>query len=515
MRKIKKLLALLMVSTIVVTMLGACGKKENESTTDVTGSAEVTATKPAEDMTDINVMVMSLTAMGEGKNAVQDAVNAITEKEINTHVTLTYVEVGAYSQQLNLAITGNEKLDLCLLTPIPSSNFSTLVSQNQLVPLNDLLPQYAPDTVKEVGDLIKATTVKGNIYAMPTYRDLSSKAYVVARKDLLESSGQLDAFNNMKSWTDYEKILKAVTAKNNIVGIVNNDSQGSVITVGGVDVGSDNFADNKAFDTLGDLYRIISCDSNGKVYDNFETDSYKNAIARVHKWYQKGLVYKDAATSKDLGVSLLKSNVAFSTLNMGNSNVLADATQMSGHEVVVKDIVPFAINTASATMFSWGVPVCATKKEAAIKFMNLMYTNADIMNLLSWGIKGRDYVVKDGVANFPKGVTSNDVQYHSNDFLWGNSFIALPWDSTADQRVTSKANMEASQKSPFLGYSCDTTGISNELTAIQNVLSKYEPGLESGTTDNYDEFIKALKDAGVDKVIAEYQTQLDAWKAAQ
>lgn len=520
MKKFKRIYALLLVLVMTVTMLSACGKSESSKDepnngTNTAGTAAPTEPVEQEDMKEINVMAMSLGPMGEGKTEVEAAINAITEKEINTHVTLTFVEVGSYSQQLELAITGNEKVDLCLLTPIPGSSFNSLIAQNQLVALNDLLPQYAPEAVSTVGDVIKGTTVNGTIYAIPTYRDMASNAFIIARKDLLEGAGQLDSFNNMKTWSEYEAVMKAVTAKNDISGISNGDAQGTLITLGGLDTGSDNFAENFTFDTLGDQYKIIASDATGKVYDYFESESYKNSITRARKWYEEGLVYKDAATSKDTGDTLAKSNVTFSYVNMGEANVVANKTGATGHEVVVSKVAPYMLNTAATTKFCWGVPVCAKEKEAAAKFMNLMFTNAEVVNLLIYGIEGRDYVVKDGVANFPEGVTSETAKYHSNDFLWGNSFIAYPWASTANEREEAKAIMDATPVSPFLGFTCDTSKVSNELTAIQNVVSEYEPGLESGTTDNYDEFVKKLKDAGIDKVVAEYQAQLDAWKAAK
>ncbi len=519
MGKFKKIMALFMVMILAAAMLGACGKSESNDTTgnvaNTNDNATVTDVAENEDMAEINVMVMSLGPMGDGKNAVEDAVNTITEKEINTHVTLTYVEVGSYAQQLSLAITGNEKVDLCLLTPIPTASFNTLVAQNQLVPLNDLLTQYAPETLGVIGELVKGTTVNGNTYALPVYRDLSSYGYITARKDLVEAAGQLDSFNNMKTWTDFENIMKAVTAKNDIAGISNGDTAGNVMILGGADFSSDNFAENYTFDTLGDSSKVIYCDENGKVMNLFETTAYKQMIDRVRQWYQEDLVYKDAPTSKETADSLLKSNVTFSNVCMGETNIAANKSALVGHEMIVKQVTPFMLNTAATTKFAWGVPVCAKEQEAAVKFLNLMYTNKDIMNTLCWGIEGRDYVVTDGVANFPEGVTMDNAAYHSSDFLWGNSFIAYPWDSAADEREVSKANTDSMPVSPFLGFSCDTSNISNELTAISNVVSEYAPGLESGTTDNYDEFIKKLKDVGVDKLVAEYQTQLDAWRDAQ
>ena len=56
----------------------------------------------------------------------------------------------------------------------------------------------------------------------------------------------------------------------------------------------------------------------------------------------------------------------------------------------------------------------------------------------------------------------------------------------------------------------------NETTACSNVVKQYAYGLEVGAVDidTVLEFQQALKDAGIDKIIAEKQTQLDgimAW----
>ena len=58
--------------------------------------------------------------------------------------------------------------------------------------------------------------------------------------------------------------------------------------------------------------------------------------------------------------------------------------------------------------------------------------------------------------------------------------------------------------------------MTNEITQLDNVCSKYQAGLETGTLDPEQylpEFVSALKDAGLDKVIAEKQAQLDAFLA--
>ena len=58
----------------------------------------------------------------------------------------------------------------------------------------------------------------------------------------------------------------------------------------------------------------------------------------------------------------------------------------------------------------------------------------------------------------------------------------------------------------------------NEITACNNVKTKYENALNTGSLDPataLPKMIQELKDAGVDTVIAEKQAQVDAWMASK
>lgn len=65
---------------------------------------------------------------------------------------------------------------------------------------------------------------------------------------------------------------------------------------------------------------------------------------------------------------------------------------------------------------------------AACKFLNLLYTDKYVDNLLIYGEEGVDYQLnEDGFAVPPEGFESlNDVAYTNNQnyYLWGNKWIA-------------------------------------------------------------------------------------------
>ena len=175
-------------------------------------------------------------------------------------------------------------------------------------------------------------------------------------------------------------------------------------------------------------------------------------------------------------------------------------------------ILTLPITTSSCTKFTWAVPNSSQAPEAALTFLSMMYTDSRINDLLAWRIEGRDYFIEDGVAKYPDGMT--EVPYHSADYITGNQFITTPWEGTEEGiREKALAEMEEAEVSPYLGFTCDTEAITNEIAAITNVSAEYEPQVNSGIVDvsTLDEYIEKLKDANVQKVIDEYQSQLDAW----
>ena len=149
-------------------------------------------------------------------------------------------------------------------------------------------------------------------------------------------------------------------------------------------------------------------------------------------------------------------------------------------------------------------------------FLNLMFTDEEICNLLAWGIEGRDYVVKDGQAAYPDGVT--EAPYHASDFLFGNQFLTLPWyGEGADFRQICMDVEAAGTISPYMGFAADTTAVTNEISALTNVIMEFQAQIGSGAASPviYEEFLNKLDANGIDKVVALYQEQLDAWLKAQ
>lgn len=525
----KKLLAVLLTGVMAMSMLAGCGNSEEteaESTkasekasTEVSSAASEEADTEEEEgdgeITDITFYMADIAGIGNESAAhVEEALNAITEEKIGVHVDLNLIEAGDYLTQVNLAITSNDKMDMCMIMPMAGSGMSAMVANNQLLALNDYLDEYGQGIKDTMGEYLEAGKVGDNYYEIPTFRLYSSNLAIVMRKDILEELNMVEKAENMTTWAEFEEILAAVADNYDIAPI--GGSKGAVFVNDVVYMCGDNLSDAVTFDTLGAESFFISTDDNGNVYSLTSTDEFKNAQARVKKWWDNGWVYKDNPTTNEQNTSLMKQNLVFSVTNTVELGAEASWLANTGYEVVIREIVPNSVTNMHVGKFGAAIPVTAEEPEAAMKFMNLMYTDADVMNLLDWGVEGTDYVMKDGEADYPDGVSADTVSYHNKDFLMGNYFLAAPWAGNgygSDFRNVAMAELKKAPVSPYLGFNADTSELTNEIAAITNVLNEYINNIRSGAFDDamYDEFQNALNEAGMQKVVDSYQQQLNEW----
>lgn len=535
----RKFFSVVLSAAMVAALLGGCGNSESgtgtagdepasgdtsagESTGDASGDASGEDVSD-EDVAEINMVILCTSAIPNGLQDVEDAINKITESEINVHVNMELIESGSYEQQVGLKMSSSETTDLLLTMPMGSASFNNMASQNQFMDIGELLEEYGQGILDTVGELIEGTTVNGKVFGVTTYRTLVSSEYIVMRTDVLENLGLLEKAQNMTSLSEYEEILEAVKNSEEygtLAGIVSSDGAGTCLALAGGYLGIDDFSEAGVYDQLGDLNKIIAINPDGSddtIQNNFATEQYRAMFEKMHDWYEKGYVYKDVTTNKEQAEQLVKSNVAFSYFSQSEIGVEASKSAACGYDMTCVKIITLPISTSSCTKFVWGVPQSSAEPEAAVKFLNMMYTDSRIANLLAWGIEGTHYQVKDGVAYYMDGEDANNCAYHTADFLYGNQFLVLPWEGqSADFRELAQEEMDSAVRSKYLGFSCDTTGIQNEITSISNVLDEFLPAIDGGVSEPevYDEFLAKLESSGAQVIVDEYQKQLDEWLAA-
>ena len=195
---------------------------------------------------------------------------------------------------------------------------------------------------------------------------------------------------------------------------------------------------------------------------------------------------------------------------------------MANKTIEMKRLVPYYFDTSAVNAVVWMISSTTKVPEASMKFLNLVYSDADVLNMILWGIEGEDYVkVDDHHVRYPDGKTADTVGYTAAlcSGLMGSESLqyqaeGLNW---ADIEFKLRENKET-KRSPYFGFIFDPQNVKTELSTINNVKNQYLPGLISGALD-LDEtlplFIRDLNAAGAQTVIEEKQRQLDQWLSEQ
>ena len=152
--------------------------------------------------------------------------------------------------------------------------------------------------------------------------------------------------------------------------------------------------------------------------------------------------------------------------------------------------------------------------------MNMLYTNADIYNLICYGVEGEHYNLDaNGQMVFPEGMDATTSPYYPNCYNFvGNTILGNTWVGTdPNTPAMEEAAILTSISSPLLGFVFDKTPVADQFARIGTIAhDEYGPFVFTGAASDaqYEEFIDKLYENGLAEVMAEIQRQIDAWVAA-
>ena len=518
--KFRKIAALFMAAAVMTCALPATYAFAEEEEEEVVDGEE----EGEEETAEIKVALMCFAPMDSTiTDPVEEALNEMLLEKINVQADFTWYDAATYGTQVPMAIQSGEQLDLIMFTPVPGASYQSYMNQNQLLPITEYVEEYGDNIKAALGDYLEATTKDGEIYGVGNLMSLYGGEGIVMRKDILDELGLTEKAQNMTTFTEYQEILTAVVeAHPELKGITNSDAEGSTLTPQPFRNPGDSFEEAEWVDTLGDSFQYVYGDPETNEVKCYFDESWLASVKRVKEMYDAGLIYKDAATAQDYADTLIKNGVGFSEVKTVESGAEAAAAASCGHEMIINRVVKTKVATGAFQKFGFAVPVTAEEPEAAVKLINLLNGDSDVQNTITWGVEGVHWVrTEANTAAYPEGVTAETVGYHTGDFLYGNTMTVLPWDGEGSDTIRERqmAENEEVEKSPFLGFAVDSEPVSTTIAACKNVIDQYKPMLSSGAVEDVDaayaEFMEALTAAGMDEVVAEYQSQLDAWLAAK
>ena len=441
---------------------------------------------------------------------VEDAINAITRDRIGVEVDLMPIAIWDYGSQVSLELQSGEKIDVFeSLGDFPNS-----VATGMAYDITDIAPENAAESMDLFSEeWLAACTVDGRLYGFPTYKPIALTPMVVYRRDIAEELG-LD-MSRVNSPYDLLGIFRAVEAaypEMTPMAAVSGGDLGLVRTIPQMDYLGDSFV-NPMGVLLGPELEVVNL---------YDTEEFANIVGLARTFYNEGLVMRDAATTSSTAAELMASGNYFcyvASYSYPEADTAASLEpQCGGYPLGAKMIGDAYLSTADINMLTWMVSANSDVPEAALRFLNLTMTDQQIVNLLIYGIEGRDYVLTDqGTARYPDGNDASTVPYTAqlSCGTLGNFFNMYPMLGTDPASLVWELDQNINAAtSPAMGFTFDSSGTRTEYTAVVNVIQQYLPGLSCGSLDpatGIPEFLDRLDQAGLPTIIQAKQTQLDAW----
>lgn len=502
----KRLFALAMAACMTAGLLSGCkssdGGSSNTSGSTGSGDGDATASNDSEESVELKMIMISMGLNIEDADKVEAAINEYIEPLVHATLDIEWLDMGDYMNQLNLKLTSGEEIDIL---PTFGAMTSMWYAQDALMPITDLVQNYGQGIVDAVGEeYLKAGYINGELYAIPCVQSFAQEHVLYYKEDIAKQYN-ID-FSNVKTLNDLTNIFAQLhEADPELTLIVSNDPTSTMLT------GWD-------WDKLGDEYGVLMGKADTlDVVNLFETDEYKELVTLMHQWYEAGYIQTDASTTTENMGTLLSAKNTFGTIGQAAPGDIEEQSTACGYELGYIPLTEPLSTTSTVNNIVMTVPSTAVNPEKAIEVIDLLYTDTNVINMLYYGIEGEHYQVIDetnGKVDYLDGQDMMTCKY-VNKLRIGNELIAYLEASQPDNLSDEvKQFNEEANKSKALGFSYDSSGVANQLAALDTVCAKYRRGLECGSLNPETElpkFIEELKKAGIDDVIAVKQEQLNTW----
>ncbi len=266
----------------------------------------------------------------------------------------------------------------------------------------------------------------------------------------------------------------------------------------------------------------------------FKSKEFKEYCAKLQEWYAEGYMKADyVGGNYGMGDSAAK-KLGYHPIALAGQSFVPNFYQLRsdpkqyGYENleffgVNKSTEEFYIGYSYAAGLTCVGVNCVSPKDA-LRVIEMLYTDAELQNLLVYGIEGEHYDKnEDGTIytyHYSSGQANASSPYGLRKFTVGNS--ALTWiNQSFDQEMYDWAFKDLATKgipSKLIGWAPDTGKVQGQLNSINSVLKEYSR-LAQNKLDNweevYDEFIGKLEAAGYDKVMEHLQGQIDEFLASK
>lgn len=548
MKTWQKLLALLLAVMMVLGM-AACAKQATDDTTpaetpDTSDTPAATeeptpAEEPAEEKEPV---VLEWYYRGNGQQKDTDEVEAAVNELLKQYPGLEHVSINIncfpssdYAQQVALSQASGLQMDIVNSVNL---DFYKEVANGTWMPMEDYISDELKNALPEW--LWEMGTVDGHIYMVPNYQNAFNTQYLIFPKAYMDKYGNYDEMKAILQDESKSLAEKADCLEAYVKAVAEGEGQAKYCAELAManDSGSMGFGFTTPFDNLGN--RFIVEDGSGKVQYALTDDFYKEAYGIYAKWFDEGLFAPDGVTTSwdnyNNAHMMDAVSCVYSPKEMyGSEERVANTyTNQWGFEVVAINIQPYNFIQKNWGAGGNGISSTCQHPEEAATLLEAITSGSEIgkkiYNTMVFGIEGKHYEFEDEANDrirtfeYDGSQGGVDTSYAGLKWILGNSFYAYKNQAVLDDQYPVAKELNESPDtvaSSLIGFTPDTSAVQTQIDQVNAVADEYYATLVRGVLGAdgweayYNEFVEKLKVAGIDDVIAELQSQLDAFLASK
>lgn len=493
------------------------------------GLCAVSLPASADDAVELNVWIL-----GPGEQKDQAEVFELFNEKL--HETLPNITVnisiksGEYKDHFSRAMAAGEQLDVAWMGW--HHNISEEAINGTILPLDDLLAEYGQGIVEKLGeDVIDIHRLAdGKIYYMVSWQGLvGGRSAMYLPIEGIEDSGVSDTWLEEAQEIAYKYQKEhTVEVQQEFYDKISEYLQG-LVDNGKIRKGFNNlgytypgWAGFQSWLTLGDRYT-----DSFTVFNGYTDEMSKNYFRCMAEYYDKGYIRADIASAQSSATwddGYDDQDVVNGGHNAWTDNYSEFVTDRYGFPCTViynRTFNDYTLGTSTGMV----IPYTSAHPEEAMQFMNEIYTNAELYQLLIYGEEGKHYT-EDNDDDNSITVAGGSIQ-PTTDFDYGLWCWTIGTCENV-RRTQNPANdpeyyeelkelEKSAYISPILQFSYDKTNCEAQYANISSLTKEFTDPLGQGILGldgweaKYDEFIDTLNANGVNDVIADCQAQLDAF----
>ncbi len=496
--KKNRLLAAGLAAVMAFGALAGCGNSGGGDSKADNGGTSSDASGAGSNSGDGEIVNLKWVTIGNGMPDNYDAwiskVNEYIGEKIGVNLEMEVISWVSWDDRRNIIISTNEPYDIIYGI---GKNYTSDINLGAYCDITDLIDDNMPELKKMMPEEFwTAVKVNDRIYGVPTYKDNAISNYAIWDKELVEEYNlDISSMTELSDLTETFEKLKA--DKNDYPVYVKNDGIYHIFDV---------------YDQIGSGTQIMGVrydDKDARVCFTLEEPDIKAELETIHEWYQKGLINPDAATLSEGRVY----NMWRVAQGWESAGVTSWGPQM-GKDVAVQKIGDSILSNETVRGSLNMISTNTQYPEKCLQLLDLVNTDTKLRDLFYYGEEGVDFEY-----NEEGKVHKLNQDWELPGYTQGTYFTVTPVDTDKfNQWEEIKELNENAVSSEMIGFTLDTTEISDKLANCSEIWLRYRSEVMTGVQDPAEcvpQIKEELLKAGWQDVMDEAQKQVDAFVAAK